>query len=546
MLTIWAKGHPGAAAPRKGGVESVCERRMKESEEAGSLPSSCLSQKGEYLPLPRGHPLSSLPKTFANLVLCTLGSGVLGLPYTFSRVGWVIGVLLLIVSAAVAYHGMMLQVYSKHRLCRSQHSIHSFIAGYGDLVYHVFGSRGRLAVDLLLTLSCVASTISYVTFISQNAASIASGLQGTHLSSAADVLEAKFSQAGISGDHAILPNLKVDAPKWLDVASRAQENYTTLQFNNGNLLEPSSQNQVSRKEMRMVGWTSENLSFSASSSLEGSLGGISWLSSSTYTWLVFPLQVALAAIPSLTLLAPVSAVGDLLSFAALAAVMVYDVMKIAKTASFQNMRAFGNMLNVPSAFGVGVYTFQSSGMVIPVEAAMEKPSKLGSVLGLAFLLCGTLFALFAILGYGAYNENTQQVITLNLPSGMETIAIKVAICSSLFLAFPLVLNPMFELVERRFTRRKASLGLRALVVFVICLLATTVKQFTVLLSLAGSSISCLLGFILPAAVHLKVIKEDVDNPPSFLLYAADCALIVFGVSLGAFGTTVSFLELIGS
>ena len=33
-------------------------------------------------------PLSSIPKTFANLMLCTLGTGVLSLPYTFSSVGW--------------------------------------------------------------------------------------------------------------------------------------------------------------------------------------------------------------------------------------------------------------------------------------------------------------------------------------------------------------------------------------------------------------------------------------------------------------------------
>ncbi|EEE61511.1 hypothetical protein OsJ_15803 [Oryza sativa Japonica Group] len=38
-----------------------------------------------------GHHLSSQPKTFANVFIAVVGSGVLGLPYTFSRTGWVAG-----------------------------------------------------------------------------------------------------------------------------------------------------------------------------------------------------------------------------------------------------------------------------------------------------------------------------------------------------------------------------------------------------------------------------------------------------------------------
>lgn len=509
---------------------------------AGSSPSPCPSHEGVYLPLLSSQPLSSTPKTFANLVLCIVGSGVLGLPYTFSRIGWVMGFLTLIVSSAIVYHGMMLQVYSKHRLHRSRHGTHLVIASYGDLMYHAFGRWGQLAVDVLLTLSTFACAISYITFISQNAASIASSFQGMTFPSS-DAFDSKFTHAMASNDHGNLSNL----PNQLNMYSEAQE---FLKSRYDNLSELSSQNQslpeLSHNETATVRFASLNLSFSGASPPDGILGGLSWLSASTYTWLVFPFEVALAAIPSVTFLAPFSAVGDTINFAGLAAVMVSEVLIIQKTSSLGNMKAFGSMLAVPSAFGVGVYAFQSSGIMIPIEAAMKEPLRLGSVMGLAFVLSGLIYALFAVLGYAAFGENTQQVITLNLESGIETIVVKVAICFSLFLAFPLVLNPMFELVERRFSQRKISLGFRTLLVFAIFLLATTVKQFTVFLSLAGSSISCLAGFILPAAVHIKVIKEDVDNPPTFLIYAADISLIVFGVIFGAFGTTVSFLELLES
>ena len=122
-------------------------------------------------------PLSSTTKTFANLMLCTLGTGVLGLPYTFSTVGWVSGLLILAVSAAIAYHGMMLLVRSKCLFVQRHPDL--LVAGYGDLMFHVFGRYGRLVVDILLTLSTIACGISYLTFITQNIASIASTLIDT-------------------------------------------------------------------------------------------------------------------------------------------------------------------------------------------------------------------------------------------------------------------------------------------------------------------------------------------------------------------------------
>ncbi|KAI5073372.1 hypothetical protein GOP47_0011385 [Adiantum capillus-veneris] len=373
---------------------------------------------------------------------------------------------------------MMLQIRSK-RLLRRSHGDGLLIASYGDLMFHAFGRRGRLAVDTLLSLSTCAAGISYITFMSQSVASIASSVEGTQLSS---------------------------------------------------FIFPSNQTQIMCEHSGGRRYLSSNVV------------GLSWLSSSTYTWFIFPLEVALAAIPSVTLLAPFSAIADAVNFAALAALMVSDILEIKNNLGLQNIKPIVNMVGIPSAFGVGVYAFQSSGIMIPLEASMEEPLKLGSLMGVAFVLSGVVYAAFAVLGYAAYGENIQQVITLNLPNGIEAMLVKAAISLSLLLAFPLVLNPMFELVERRFARRKLSLGLRASIVFVICLMATAIKQFTDFLSLAGSSISCLLGFILPAAVHIKVMKEDVERPTSSLIYAADYVLIVFGLIFGAFGTTMSFLK----
>ncbi|KAK1618729.1 hypothetical protein QYE76_024246 [Lolium multiflorum] len=67
-------------------------------------------QGGELLVLPAPHdkedslltPLLSQPKTFANVFIAVVGSGVLGLPYTFSRTGWAAGSILLLAVAGWA------------------------------------------------------------------------------------------------------------------------------------------------------------------------------------------------------------------------------------------------------------------------------------------------------------------------------------------------------------------------------------------------------------------------------------------------------------
>lgn len=283
--------------------------------------------------------------------------------------------------------------------------------------------------------------------------------------------------------------------------------------------------------------------------LQRLIGAFSWTSKSVYACMLFPLEVALAAIPSITYLAPLSTLADAVNFCGLGAVMVTDVLSITAR-GFQSVTAIGNLMAVPSAFGVGIYAFQSAGMMIPIEIAMEKPSKLGAVLGYAFILSGIVYAVFASLGYMAFGEETQQIITLNLQEGMVASLVKGALCVGIFFAFPLMLNPMCEVIERRFSGRKHSVWLRGLLVGTICVLAMEVKHFTDFLSLAGSSISSLLGFIIPAAVHLKVIKAsksddaEADRPVPTFQIAANYVLILFGLVFGVAGTVNSFLNLL--
>ncbi|CAD6259976.1 unnamed protein product [Miscanthus lutarioriparius] len=112
-----------------------------------------------------GH-LSSQPKTFANVFIAVVGTGVLGLPYTFSRTGWAAGTLLLLAVAALTFHCMMLLVAARRRIADEDTKISSF----GDLGHAIYGAPGRHAVDAMLVLSQVSFCVGYVIFISNTMA----------------------------------------------------------------------------------------------------------------------------------------------------------------------------------------------------------------------------------------------------------------------------------------------------------------------------------------------------------------------------------------
>jgi len=112
-----------------------------------------------------GH-LSSQPKTFANVFIAVVGTGVLGLPYTFSRTGWAAGTLLLLAVAALTFHCMMLLVATRRRIADE----HTKIASFGDLGHGIYGAPGRHAVDAMLVLSQVSFCVGYVIFISNTMA----------------------------------------------------------------------------------------------------------------------------------------------------------------------------------------------------------------------------------------------------------------------------------------------------------------------------------------------------------------------------------------
>ncbi|XP_061997726.1 amino acid transporter AVT3B-like [Rosa rugosa] len=391
----------------------------------------------------RSH-LSSQSKTFANVFIAIVGSGVLGLPYTFKKTGWVFGSVMLFSVAFLTYHCMMLLVKTRRRL-ESDMAL-SKVNSFGDLAFAVCGPVGRFAVDVSIVLAQAGFCVSYMIFISNSLAYV-------------------FNYSG--------PD-------------------------------------------RVLGMSPKSL----------------------YLWGCFPFQLGLNSIPTLTHLAPLSIFADVVDLGAMGVVMVEDVMIFLQNRPA--LQAFGGFSVFFYGLGVAVYAFEGIGMILPLESEARDKDKFGKVLALVMAFIALLYGSFGVLGYFAFGEETKDIITTNFGQGLVSTLVQLGLCINLFFTLPLMMHPVFEVVERRFWDGGYCLWLRWVMVFGVCLVALTVPNFADFLSLVGSSVCVALGFVFPALFHLMVFKEELGCHGMVL----DGTIVVIGVIIGVSGTWSSIAEIV--
>lgn len=256
-----------------------------------------------------------------------------------------------------------------------------------------------------------------------------------------------------------------------------------------------------------------------------------------FLWGCFPFQLGLNSIPTLTHLAPLSIFADVVDIGAMGVVMVEDVM------IFLNQRpvlqAFGGFSVFFYGLGVAVYSFEGIGMILPLESEAKDKDKFGKILAWGMTFIALIYGAFGILGYFAFGEETKEIITTNFGQGLLSAVVQLCLCVNLFFTLPLMMNPVYEVVERRFCNSRYCVWLRWIIVFGVSLVALMVPNFADFLSLVGSSVCVVLGFVLPALFHLMVFKEELDWHGVLL----DGTIVVLGVAIGVTGTWSCLTEI---
>ncbi|KAG5623162.1 hypothetical protein H5410_008380 [Solanum commersonii] len=212
---------------------------------------------------------------------------------------------------------------------------------------------------------------------------------------------------------------------------------------------------------------------------------------------------------------------------ALGVVMVEDVLIYLKNRP--SLEMFGGFSVFFYGLGVAVFAFEGMGMVLPLESETRDKNKFGKILGLSVAFVSFLYGAFGALGYFAFGEETKDIITTNFRQGSLSCLVQLGLCINLFLAFPLMMNPVYEIL----------LVVEMAVVLTVCCVALTVPNFADFMSLVGSSVSVVLGFVLPAFFHLIVFKDELG----WYSLALDAAFIFMGTAFAVYGTSSSLAKI---
>jgi len=194
----------------------------------------------------------------------------------------------------------------------------------------------------------------------------------------------------------------------------------------------------------------------------------------------------------------------------------------------------------PYYFAVAIYCFEGAGMILSLEQSLASDlrSKFRDYFVTTIVAITTLYITFGAAGYLSYGPETKDIITLNLPNdgGFNfAILVKVCLCISLFFTYPIMLFPVFSILEKKMSVSSSTVlskFVRLTIVLLTGFIVLKVPNFGQLMALVGASCCTLLAFIMPALCHLVLFRKEADKSSKML----DYTLVVLGVTGAVIGT----------
>lgn len=268
------------------------------------------------------------------------------------------------------------------------------------------------------------------------------------------------------------------------------------------------------------------------------------------------LLIPLVLIRDLTKLSFTSFISSVFILLGLVIIFYFAGIQLYTEGLGPNIEQF-NAATWPMLIGVAVTAFEGIGLILPIQASMERPENFPKVLFVSMVIITSLFVLIGVIGYTAYGENVRSIIILNLDqSNMAVQLIMMLYSVAVFLTAPLQLFPAIKIGEsaifnsRIFVKKSERINtdqgklyqtsgkynpqvkwmknlFRALFVIVISLLAylnsNNIDKFV---SLNGCFACIPLVYIYPPMIHLKTFENKPGK--SRLFQMIDCLIIIVG------------------
>lgn len=247
-------------------------------------------------------------------------------------------------------------------------------------------------------------------------------------------------------------------------------------------------------------------------------------------------------------LSPFSMLANIANFAAFVAVLIQDWESYELYNPLEHQEPvrpvkWNGFLYV---IAITIYSMEGVGLILSLEASGRDRGTFPWLLRGMLTVITLFMAVFGTAGYFAFGDNTRAPVTLNLGAEHFYAAtfVKASLCLGLYFTYPVMMFPIWQISETLRPSLAASTSQRILfrtsLVLFSATVAYAVPDFGKFLSLVGSSICTILGFILPCYFHWAVL--GADSP--MWQKALNCFLMVGGALFGLMGTAKSFLDML--
>ena len=464
-----------------------------------------------------GDKATSVTKIFGNIFISFVGAGVLGLPYAFKESGILEG---LIVMGFIAYwsvQAMLLLIDCKYRcidmvnkdnfslqkpLLRSDSPSNSddrpvrkrgrpnhddeisASISYGKVGSMAFGRWGQNLVDAAIVISQIGFCCAYLIFISENISYYIAGCNGD------DAFE------GNPGDFENISKSTLEV-ETTNIDDFPDESTVTVKASLGDMIHNLTKRALDALD-------SENLDSIVSQDPSMTEFEQCELNAKTYGTRIVIISLLplllLCQIRHLNKLAIFSLMADFANVFAYLIVFWFDFEHVTKVKVHPKEMDFSGL---PFFLSVSMYCYEGAGMILALEESVhaDHRPRFRLIFNGAMTAITMLYVIFGVSGYLSFGEDTQSIITLNLPGGIFPGMVKSCLCFSLFFTFPIMMFPVVETIERRFKIYRALKN--SIVVSVKDTGATQLNNFSTLFILAIISKAQLSDLSVQLLLHLS-------------------------------------------
>ncbi|XP_026331897.1 proton-coupled amino acid transporter-like protein CG1139 [Hyposmocoma kahamanoa] len=254
---------------------------------------------------------------------------------------------------------------------------------------------------------------------------------------------------------------------------------------------------------------------------------------------------------NLKYLTPFSTVANIMMAVGVSAVVYVAAQDLPP---LDSRKYIASWQQLPLYFGTAIYAFEGIGLVLPLKNEMRKPEtfqKPLGVLNVGMVFVGSIFISVGFLGYLKWGEDVAGSLTLNMPRGhVLSNVVQGLIALAMLFTYPLQFYVPVDITWPALKKKYGAkspvakeLGYRALLVLLTFILAESIPQLGLFISLVGAVSSTALALIFPPIIELVLFSQKSKGISIFMLLK-NFIIILLGIFIFVTGTYESIASIV--